>query len=82
MKKSGKSLSYKSSFDELQKILESMEQGDIDVDELSSGIKRAAELIETCQKKLKGADLEVKRVVDRFEKQFKTDGKAEGEEPF
>jgi exodeoxyribonuclease VII small subunit len=42
---------YAAAYDELQKILEAMDQGEIDVDELSEKVKRAAELIEFCQKR-------------------------------
>ena len=64
---------YSESFEKIQNILESLEQGDIDVDELSAKVRDAAELIEFCQSRLKDTEVEVKKVVDRFEKQFAKD---------
>lgn len=84
MKKNEVKLSYAAAFEELQRILEGLEQGDIDVDELSNKVKRAAELIDFCQKRLRDTELEVKRVVDSFEKSAKaavTQGEETEEEP-
>jgi exodeoxyribonuclease VII small subunit len=58
---------YATAYEELQKILAAMDQGDIDVDELSEKVKRAAELIEFCQKRLRDTDLQVKRVMQKLE---------------
>ena len=69
MKKADKTQSYASSYAELQKILTALEGDEIDVDELSNKVKRAAELIEFCQERLREAEVEVKKVVDKFEKQ-------------
>jgi exodeoxyribonuclease VII small subunit len=77
MKKENGGLNYASAYQELCKTLEALEQGDIGVDELSAKVKRAAELIEFCQKRLKETELEVQRVVDSFQKQLET---AEGDE--
>lgn len=58
---------YTQAYNELQKILEAMDQGDVDVDELSEKVKRAAELIEFCQKRLRDTELQVKRVMQKLE---------------
>ncbi|MGQ0644681.1 MAG: exodeoxyribonuclease VII small subunit [Elusimicrobiota bacterium] len=68
MKKNNGGPTYAAAYEELQKILEALEQGEVDVDDLSAKVKRAAELIEFCQKRLKETELEVKRVVDQFQK--------------
>jgi exodeoxyribonuclease VII small subunit len=70
MKKDG---GYGASYEELQQILAALEQGEIDVDDLSAKVKRAAELIEFCQKRLKDAEIEVKRVVDKFKEKIEED---------
>lgn len=70
MKKDG---GYGASYEELQQILAALEQGEIDVDDLSAKVKRAAELIEFCQKRLKDAEVEVKRVVDKFKEKIEED---------
>jgi exodeoxyribonuclease VII small subunit len=64
---------YTQAFDELQKILEAMDQGEVDVDELSEKVKRAAELIEFCQKRLRDTELQVKRVMQKLEETVKED---------
>ncbi len=69
-----KNVSYASSYEELQKILSELEQGDIDVDILSAKVKRAGELIEFCQKRLTETETEVKKVVEKFEKQLELGG--------
>lgn len=67
MKKSDKEPGYAESFEELQKILSDMESGEVDVDDLSVKVKRAAELIEFCRRRLKDTEVEVKKVVEKFE---------------
>jgi exodeoxyribonuclease VII small subunit len=64
---------YGASYEELQNILAALEQGEIDVDDLSAKVKRAAELIESCQKRLKDAEVEVKRVVEKFQDKLDED---------
>lgn len=62
-----KSESYSTHFEELQKILEGLESGDVDVDALSEKVRRAAELIDFCRKRLRETELQVKKVMDKFE---------------
>lgn len=62
-----KSEGYAAAYDELQQILAALDQGDIDVDDLSEKVKRAADLIEFCQKRLKDTELQVKRVMQKLE---------------
>lgn len=64
---------YTQAYDELQKILEAMDQGEVDVDELSEKVKRAAELIEFCQKRLRDTELQVKRVMQKLEETVQED---------
>lgn len=65
---SKKSETYAQAYAEVQKILEGLDQGDIDVDDLSEKVKRAAELIDFCQKRLRESELQVKRVMEKLEK--------------
>lgn len=67
MKKTEKLPTYTESFKELQDLLQSLEQGDVDVDELSLKVKRAAELIAFCQRRLTETETEVKKVMDSFD---------------
>jgi exodeoxyribonuclease VII small subunit len=80
MKKAGPTINYSEAYEELRETLDALEQGEVDIDELSAKVKRAAELIEFCQKRLKETELEVKRVVDSFQKTAKRKDGDDGEE--
>jgi exodeoxyribonuclease VII small subunit len=54
-----KELSFNDAMKEVESILQSMEEGEMDIDELSSGVRRASELIKMCQKKLKTTEEEI-----------------------
>ncbi len=71
MKKAGPTVNYSEAYEELRLTLDALEQGEVDIDELSTKVKRAAELIQFCQQRLKETELEVKRVVDSFQKTAK-----------
>ena len=45
-------VNYTEAFEELQRIVLEIEQGEISVDELSEKVKRAAQLIKICKSKL------------------------------
>ena len=44
-----------------------METGDISIDELSIKVKRAAELIQICKRKLKSTELDVQKILDELD---------------
>lgn len=54
-----KELSFSDSMKEVETILSRMEQGEMDIDELSVSVKRASELIKMCQKRLKSTEEEI-----------------------
>ena len=60
-------LSYKEAINEIEDILENIESEEIDVDELSKNVKRVAELISICKKKLNTTDEEVQKIIDEME---------------
>jgi exodeoxyribonuclease VII small subunit len=62
-----KVINYKEAVEELEKILSDLESERIDVDEVSLKLKRAVELIKTCQEKIAKTELEVKKIVKDFE---------------
>jgi exodeoxyribonuclease VII small subunit len=62
-----KELNYALAFEELQKIVSEMETGDISIDELSIKVKRAAELIQICKRKLKSTELDVQKILDELD---------------
>ena len=62
-----KELNYALAFEELQKIVDELETGDISIDELSIKVKRAAELIQICKRKLKSTELDVQKILDELD---------------
>lgn len=54
---------YAEMMEELEQILEQLESDAIDVDELSARVKRAAELIRLCRKRLVDSQTEIEQVV-------------------
>lgn len=59
---SEKQISYNKAFEELQEILEGIREQNIDVDKLAAKVKRARELINICEKRIKQVEMEVKEV--------------------
>ncbi|MFN2380798.1 MAG: exodeoxyribonuclease VII small subunit [Bacteroidales bacterium] len=62
-----KKISFNEAIKELENILEQIESGEPDVDELSGKVKRAAELIKICRKKLKSTEEEIDKILDEME---------------
>lgn len=51
----------------INEIIESIENEEINVDELSKKVKEAVKLIQTCKQKIEKAEMEVKSVVEAFQ---------------
>ena len=62
---------YKDALNELSEIATAIENESISVDELATKVKRAAELIDFCQTKLKSTDTEVKKILAQMEEKSK-----------
>jgi exodeoxyribonuclease VII small subunit len=58
---------YESAWTELNTISKEIENETISVDELAAKVKRASELIEFCQTKLKSTEAEVSKIISRME---------------
>jgi len=58
---------YAEAFRELQHIVTEIEEGQIDVDELSEKVKRAAELIRICKEKLHNTSEDVQQIFKELE---------------
>lgn len=56
-------LNYADAFEELQRIVSEIEEGQISVDELSEKVKRAAHLITICKTKLSTTEEDVNRIL-------------------
>ncbi len=62
-----KDQSYTDAIQELQKILDKLESGDVDVDVLTEEIKRASALLKLCKEKLYKTDVEIKKILDNLD---------------
>lgn len=62
-----KEKSYTEAISELEKILEKIESGDLDVDVLSEEIKKASALLKLCKDKLYKTDEEIKKILDNLD---------------
>jgi exodeoxyribonuclease VII small subunit len=60
-------ISYVAAFEELQKIVSEIEQGEISVDELSEKVKRAAQLIKICKSKLTTTEEDVSKILKELD---------------
>lgn len=59
----GGQLNYQDAFEELQQLVQEIENGEISVDELSVKVKRAAELIQVCKRKLTSTEEDVNEIL-------------------
>ena len=58
---------YNEAMAEMEEILEKIEDGELDVDELSGKVKRASELLRLCQSKLRDTEEEIDKIIDEME---------------
>lgn len=58
---------YKEAYEELQRIVSEIENGEISVDELSEKVKRATELIRICKLKLTTTEEDVNKILRDLE---------------
>jgi len=58
-----KEIPYTQAIEELEEIVSSIENEDVNVDELSIKVKRAAELIKICKNKLYNTEEEVNNIL-------------------
>jgi exodeoxyribonuclease VII small subunit len=62
-KKNVSELGYAEAIAELEEILELLDGDDVDVDQLSTHVQRADELIELCRERISSAKLRIEEVV-------------------
>jgi exodeoxyribonuclease VII small subunit len=58
---------YEEAFNELQNILEEIESGNLNVDELTNTVKKATKLIKFCKTKLYETESEVKKILEELD---------------
>ena len=56
-------MNYTEAYEELQQLVQYMESGQINVDELALKVKRAAELIKICKVKLHETEADVQKIL-------------------
>ncbi len=66
-------LTYTSAITELEKIVEEIESGEIDVDVLTVKVKRASELVKFCKDSLRNTQKEVEKTLINIEAERKAE---------
>ena len=61
-------MTYEEAFSELRKIADEIENETVSVDVLAEKVKRASELINFCQSKLRSTEAEVSNIIKQMEK--------------
>lgn len=64
-----KQISYSEAIAAIDEILEQIENGELDVDEMAEKVKQASELLKTCKSKLFSTEKEVEKVLKEMEGQ-------------
>lgn len=59
-----KTIKYEQAVAELEKIVAQMESGELDLDALTSKLKRAQELIKMCKDRLTKTDEEIQKILN------------------
>ena len=63
----GKEITYSAAIAEIEEILGKIESGELDVNGLTEKVKRVADLLDICKKKLKTTETEIQKVIDGLE---------------
>jgi exodeoxyribonuclease VII small subunit len=58
-------IKYSEAISEIEEILELIETGELDVDELTGKVKKVSQLIQLCKSKLHEADVDIKRILSQ-----------------
>ena len=67
--KAKKERSYGEAAARLEEILQKMEEGQVDIDELSGLVREAAELVTLCRGKIHAAEVQVKTITEQLERE-------------
>ena len=62
-----KELTYGEALREMEVILEKIENEELDVDELTTTVKRVAHLMEVCREKLRKTEVEVEKILEEMD---------------
>jgi exodeoxyribonuclease VII small subunit len=67
--KSEKEASYGEAAERLETILGRIEEGQVDIDELSSLVEEAARLVTLCRDKIHAAEVQVRTITEQLERE-------------
>ena len=67
-KGTGKEPSYGEAAARLEEILQKIEEGQVDIDELSGLVQEAATLVALCRSKIHAAEVQVKTITEQLER--------------
>lgn len=62
-----KELNYSEAVIEIEEILQSIENDELDIDVLSEKIKQVSELVKYCKKKLKQTESDIQQIIEEIE---------------
>ena len=65
--------SYGKAAERLEEILQRIEEGQVDIDELSGLVREAAALITLCRDKIQAAEVQVKTITEQLEREPEAD---------
>ena len=67
--KKAQELSYGKASDRLDEILSRIEEGEVDIDQLSGLVEEAAGLVTLCRGKIQDAEMKVKTITEQLERE-------------
>ena len=68
-KSDGNEMQYGQAAKRLEEILGKIEEGQVDIDELSGLVGEAAGLVTLCRKKIEAAEVQVKKITEQLERE-------------
>lgn len=63
---SNKGINYKDALNRINEIVNTIESGDLDIDDLTAMVKEATKLIGACKDKLHGAETDLQSSLDKL----------------
>lgn len=78
--KTSKEISYGQAASRLEEILKKIEEGEVDIDELSGLVSEAAELVTLCRTKIRAAETQVKTITEQLERDVSSDDQPAGDD--
>ena len=58
-------IKYEEAVRQLEKIVDKMESGELDIDSMAAQLKKAQELVKLCKDKLKRTDADIQKLLEK-----------------